>query len=417
VSDDALVVGGGLAGLTAALRLAQGGCRVTLVAKGVGGLPLSPATLDVMGYAPERVERPREAAEAVARDRPGHPYARLAEGLHAALGWFREQVPELDYAGTLDENLLLPTAIGVAKPSALAPRSMAGGDLRAGGRLLIVGFDAFKDFHPRLVAENLARAELPGGAVEARSITIAASPRPGEADVSGLVFARAFDDPSFRREVAAEVRSRVAEGEAVGVPALLGLDRAAEAWSDLQEAIGAPVFEIPVPPPSPPGLRLQRALTRAVKRAGGRVVIGPAAVGGEADGDRLAGVVIDRSGRRSLHRAGAVVLATGGFASGGLEVDSHGAVRETVLGLPVAGVPEPGARLTGRYLEPQPLLSAGLRVDERMRPLGSGGTPAHANLHAAGEILAGAAPWLEASGEGLAIAGGVAAASAILGAR
>jgi glycerol-3-phosphate dehydrogenase subunit B len=52
-----------------------------------------------------------------------------------------------------------------------------------------------------------------------------------------------------------------------------------------------------------------------------------------------------------------------------------------------------------------------------MRPLGSGGTPAHANLHAAGEILAGAAPWLEASGEGLAIAGGVAAASAILGAR
>ena len=67
-------------------------------------------------------------------------------------------MPELDYAGTLDENLLLPTAIGVAKPSALAPRSMAGGDLRAGGRLLIVGFDAFKDFHPRLVAENLARA-------------------------------------------------------------------------------------------------------------------------------------------------------------------------------------------------------------------------------------------------------------------
>ena len=85
-----------------------------------------------------------------------------------------------------------------------------------------------------------------------------------------------------------------------------------------------------------------RSLTAALKRAGGRVVVGPAAVGGEADGDRLAGMVIDRSGRRSLHPAGAVVLATGGFASGGLEVDSYGAVRETVLGLPVAASPRPG---------------------------------------------------------------------------
>ena len=42
--------------------------------------------------------------------------------------------------------------------------------------------------------------------------------------------------------------------------------------------------------------------------------------------------------------ADAVVLATGGFAAGGIELDSHGVLRETVLGLPVTGPPEGGAR-------------------------------------------------------------------------
>jgi glycerol-3-phosphate dehydrogenase subunit B len=126
-------------------------------------------------------------------------------------------------------------------------------------------------------------------------------------------------------------------------------------------------------------------------------------------------VVIRESGRARVHAADAVVLDSGGLASGGLELDSHGVLRETVLGLPVTGPsPETWRGLSPRFLDPQPLLAAGVVVDEGLRPLDPSGRPVYENLHAAGDVLAGALPWREKSGEGLAIAGGFAAASAIL---
>ena len=86
-----VVVGAGLAGLVAGMRLAQGGARVTVVATGAGGLHLSPGTIDVLGYAPERVDETAPALERLAAERPGHPYAALApEPLGSALSWFRE---------------------------------------------------------------------------------------------------------------------------------------------------------------------------------------------------------------------------------------------------------------------------------------------------------------------------------------
>ena len=65
-SYDVLVIGAGLAGLSAAAKLAEGGAKVMLIAKGVGGTHLAPGTIDVLGYSgDERVERPGEALGAV----------------------------------------------------------------------------------------------------------------------------------------------------------------------------------------------------------------------------------------------------------------------------------------------------------------------------------------------------------------
>ena len=67
----------GSASDAAALRLARGGASVTLVSAGVGGLQLSQGTLDVLGYAPDRVLRPFQALDAFGAARPEHPYATL----------------------------------------------------------------------------------------------------------------------------------------------------------------------------------------------------------------------------------------------------------------------------------------------------------------------------------------------------
>ena len=147
---DTLVVGAGLAGLTTALRLTEQGQKVVIVARGVGATHLAPATVDVLGYlGEERVDSPASALTTLLTDVPGHPYGRVSrQQIGASLEWFCRRLERLGYAGGLDHNGLFPTAIGVARPSALAPRTMLGGDLRDGGRFLFVGLRGFKDFHP-----------------------------------------------------------------------------------------------------------------------------------------------------------------------------------------------------------------------------------------------------------------------------
>jgi glycerol-3-phosphate dehydrogenase subunit B len=407
-----VVIGAGPAGLVAALRLAEGGADVTVVATGSGGLPLSPGVIDVMGYAPGRVDDPRAAVAALAGT--DHPYAHLGPALDDALPWFRERVPTLRYTGDARSNMLLPTAVGVPRPTALAPASMAAADLRGGRRLVAVGLRALKDFFPALLADNLSAATGLPAPVQVRHAEVDVSPRPGWADVAPQVFARALDDPAFRRPFADALRGIAEPGETLALPAVLGLARPGEVHDDLQERLGVPVAEIATVPPSVPGMRLDARLRAAVLRAGGRVVLGTSAVGPAGDAGRLTGVLVREAARERALPADAVVLATGGFAAGGLELDSHGELRETVLGLPVAGPPEGERGLSARHLDHQPLMAAGVRTGADGRPVDAEGAVVWENLWAAGAIVAGAQPWREKSGEGIAIAGGYRAADAIL---
>ena len=102
---DAVVVGAGVAGLTAAGRLAEGGARVCVLAHGVGSTHLAPGTIDVLGYDPERVESPARALSAFVDAHPEHPYALLGtEAIAPALEWFAELDAVLlrDYADAAD---------------------------------------------------------------------------------------------------------------------------------------------------------------------------------------------------------------------------------------------------------------------------------------------------------------------------
>jgi glycerol-3-phosphate dehydrogenase subunit B len=397
---DVIVVGTGLAGLSAATRLAEGGARVLMLAKGVGATHLSPCTIDVLGYAPDRVSDPGAALAGVADD---HPYAAVGrDGVAAAITWFTETMRDrYPYTGGLDRNLLLPTAVGALKPTAVVPETMSAGDGSDG--VLVVGFKALKDFHSPLLADNLSRA-----GIEARAVELDLVPE-GRADVNSLGFARAFDDPGFRAEVAAQLVARLGAGERVAFPAVLGIADAPVAWSELRERLARPVFEVPTLPPSVPGMRVFAVLRERLRRAGVRVILNAVVGGAERSGGRVSAVHAQVGLRDVTHRCDWVVLATGGFASGGVELDSRWRARERALGLPVSGVPE-RERFRPEYFDEQPMARAGVAVDHNLRPEG------HDNVLVAGATLAGAQPWREKSGDGISLTTGHRAAELILGA-
>jgi len=413
--SDVIVIGAGMAGLSAALRLRQAGRSVTLLTKGIGGIQLGQGTVDVLGYMPGRVENPLNALERFTAENPEHPYALLGrEAVAAGVNWLAETLGPDHLVGDANQNQLYPTAVGAMRPTALVPPSMAAGAITPESRFVIVGIRQLKDFYPQLVAENLARTDLAdGGRIQVRHASVSFPARRGEADPTGLTMARTLDDPEARRRLVALVKPLVQPGETVGLPAVLGANDL-NAWRDISEQLGAPVFEIPLPPPSVPGWRQNEALVNLVKQARVRFVNGTSAVSAQLEGDRVLGVTIAGTGRPVTYTANHFVLATGGFESGSLVLDSHNELHESLFGLPVRGGTIDSLVHGDYWGGDQPLFKAGLAVDERMRVTRPEGGVIHPNLYAAGGILAGAQRWSEKSGEAIALASALRAADSIL---
>jgi glycerol-3-phosphate dehydrogenase subunit B len=405
---DAVVIGAGTAGLTAGARLAEGGARVCVLAKGVGSTHLAPGTIDVLGYAPERVSELVAALADFTAAHSGHPYATLGgDAITDALRWFQSTVeagplPGYRYVGDLERNTLLPSALGALRPSALVPETMAAGDAASPERVCVVGSRALRDFHPALCAANLTRAGIPARGVDTE-IEVA------RADENALGLARRFDDPAWRAGFAARLAIKLQADERVGLPAILGVRDPHSVWSDLEQRLGRRVFEIPTLPPSVPGMRLFEILRSALRRAGGRLVMGAEVVNHAREGSRITAVATHAGGRDVHYAAPWFVLASGGFASGAIELDSRWVTHERVLGLPLRGVPAVGEpRFVADYLAEQPMARVGVAVDGELRAEGA------ENVLVVGAALPGAVPWREASGEGIALASGSRAAELVL---
>jgi glycerol-3-phosphate dehydrogenase subunit B len=359
------------------------------------------------------VERPGEALAGLDGD---HPYARLggADAVTRSVEWFKAQfeagpLPDYRYRGSLDENVVLPTTVGAPKPSAVVPETMVAGDLRTPGSMLIVGFHVLRDFHAPYLADNVAR-----GGVPARAVVLdrRVDGRP-EANSTGL--AKAFDDPERRRLIVDEVARAVGDEARIGFPAALGTEDPHKVWQDLEARLGRPVFEIPTLPPSVPGMRVFRTLRDRLRAHGGRIVLNSVAVSAERTNGRIASVRATAAGRELTYRARWIVLATGGVASGGIELDSHWQARETALGLPLHGVPEPHeARFGPDYFGEHAFARVGVAVDGGLLPVDGSGARAAENVLVTGATLAGALPWKEKSGDGVSLASGHRAAELIM---
>src|SRR5262245_21744535 len=103
-SADVVVVGAGLAGLTAAIRPAEAGASVDVVARGHAATHWTAGGLDVA--APDGAETPGEGIARL-QSVAGHPYTLLGRDVAAGLDWFRAttSAAALEYSGSLSSPI------------------------------------------------------------------------------------------------------------------------------------------------------------------------------------------------------------------------------------------------------------------------------------------------------------------------
>jgi glycerol-3-phosphate dehydrogenase subunit B len=411
IESDVLVIGGGTAGLVAALSAAREGADVRLTSYKQSTLRMASGLVDVLGYVDGEapVSDPFAAMGDLHAD---HPYSLLdEETIREGLSLFDEVVPEYHGAHT-DANALVPTHGGTIKPTARYPPSVAPGVASAGGDALFVGFETVTDFDAPLAARHLEAAGVP---FETAGVTLSF---PGDLrdDAKVMRYARALDEDEAvtadgrrigaRQALAERVKPKLDGHERVGFPALLGDEDPGEVRSDLEENLGAAVFEVPMGPPSLPGMRLEDRLFDALDDVGVAIDTGNPIVGYEAATDgSVDHVLMDRTGNSVPYHAEQFVLATGGLVGKGINSDRDG-VREPVFD---CLVPQP----TDRYdwfedgvFDDHAFARFGVDVGADLRPRNVDATVRFDNLRAAGSVLGGYDLAAEKSGSGVSIATG-----------
>ena len=169
-SSDFVVIGAGLAGMAAAIALADAGARVDVIARGHAATHWTSGGLDVAAPPGSAT-----AAEGIAQlaSMAGHPYAFLGRNVGAAIDWLRGILAAegLTYLGDLDEPLRpVATAIGATRRAGTLPTAQAAAlrPWRSDERLVICGPAGFKDFWPGAIAASLERPSVWGQSPRAR---------------------------------------------------------------------------------------------------------------------------------------------------------------------------------------------------------------------------------------------------------
>ncbi len=422
-SADVVVIGAGLAGLTAAIAASESGARVHVLAKGHAATHWGPGGIDVAGI--PAASTSRDGVRLLA-DETGHPYGFLGDDVAPALDWIRPHLAAggVEYVGDLDTPLqLVPTSIGGTRRAAILPAGQAAAlsPWAAGERLVICGVAGFKDFWPDAIAASLSRERIWEGGNRPTTVIPVSVVLPGltgRHNLNALEIARHFDDPAWRARaidvLARAIASLPGSGGRVALPAVLGIAEHPAVLAALQRGLPAAPFEMPLVPPSLPGMRLYAALRSALIQAGGRVQIGEMIERVERNERAVTAVVSAAAARSYTVRAGALVLATGGIAGGGLVAERDGRLVEPILGLPVEAPPAEDW-LSVDAFEPagHPLEKAGIRTDDELRPVGADRAPVLENVRVAGSLLAGQRYVLERCGDGVALASGWRAARSL----
>jgi glycerol-3-phosphate dehydrogenase subunit B len=394
---DLIVIGMGLAGLTAARTAVERGAKVLIIGRGMGSVTLFGNSIDVLGSIPPGTDMEEGVTRWIATN-PHHPYARTGwTGIAEALMTFRELFPPpYNFATAGSGNSLVPTGAGTLRPTYLLPVTMTAGAEMSAADTLIVGLKGFKDFQSNTVSHHL----------HCRGVNLSL-PRYGLEGLTAIALARLMDEQPFRARLGEAIRHQMAGEKHIGLPAILGFKAPADVLKTLETVTGARVFEIPMLPPSIPGLRIFHRFREVLMAKGATFLMGNPVTAADLKDGLCEGITVHNPPLSTVYQAEHYILATGRFLGGGLWADME-RITEPLFHLPVFQPESRGEWFRERFFQPEahPIHRAGILTDEDLRPVDAKGKVILRNVRAAGSILAYHQAIEEHSREGIDIATG-----------
>jgi len=423
---DTIVIGGGMAGLSSALRCLELGQKTAVIASGQSALHFSSGSIDLLSHLPkgEQVDDPLAALANYPSDYPTHPYAKLGtEKITQAIDWYQSTltklgVPLLNQEN--EQNHLHVTALGTFKASWLSqpfvyqfPMNLEAHQVQ---KMVLLSIDGFRDLQPKLTEDNLKQLKA-FHQLEIDVVTLSTASfsnmRRNSCELRSIDLSRLFARKEQTKELIDFIKANSKPGDLVVLPAIFEGIVGLETLKQIEQEAKVVLSELPTMPPSLMGIRLEETMRRAFIRQGGTLLTGDHVLSGEfitnIQGKKHLRAIFTRNHLDMPLCAKNFILASGSFFSNGLVADLH-TVKEPIFGFTVKQKESRKEWYSERFFDKKshPFLGMGLETDANNRPYKD--EQLIQNVYCAGAILSGYNPVAEGCGGGVAISTGFAAA-------
>ena len=367
---DTVVIGGGLTGLVAGIRLQKAGKETAIVSSGQNALHFFSGSFESIGD-------------------PSRDITEL----------FSESGIRLHYQ---EGVRLMP--LGTFRPSALSLEDISlFPKEKFGNKLLLVNIVGYHDFFSSFLSQGLEEA---GMSCRIRFLNLSDMGINAPGEMRSVQLARTLD--RNWEKVVQEVRLLLKDDDTVILPQVFGLEDGAIPGR-IRQSLPAQVVFVGTLPPSVPGIRTLQLLKRRYEVLGGTYLMGDEVVQAHLHEGVVHSVVTKNLGQHYLE-ADNFILCTGSFFSKGL-VSTPEKVYEPIFGADVSFPPERSDWYNPSFAEKQPYLGFGVCTDAHLKVLKD--HTSLSNLYAAGSILGATHPEL-GMGAGMCLRSALKAADSIL---
>ena len=277
---DTVIIGGGLAGLTAGISLQEAGQKVAIVSAGQNAMHFFSGSFQEAGPVRERVS-----------------------ALFAAAG---VRMSAIDGLQLMPMGKFQPVSLTLEDVTVFQEEHIA-------EKALIVNFTGFHDFYSSFLAETLEKA---GTSCRIRFVRLPEMEhlRLSPSEMRSVNIARAMD--GNWEKVVASIRELLGDEDLIILPQVFGL-KDTSVLDKIRTALPARVAFVGTMPPSVPGIRTQMLLKRRFEVLGGTFLMGD-----EVTSAALHEGVVSSVTTRNLDTARLFadhfILASGGYFSKGL---------------------------------------------------------------------------------------------------